>query len=107
MQFSIVRPTNVQLKMGTSTTLSWDLPALGGYFGLAHFTVVWKESSDSEEWTPISDVDRHQTDVSIDTSQFSTPSRCIYVAVQASYHDGRCVISEEHRLDIHRGNPYY
>ena len=100
----IVRPTNVQLRMGTSTTLSWDLPALGGYFGLANFTAVWKESSDSERWAPISTIDRHQTHVSIDTTQLSTSSRYIYVAVQANYRDGRCITSKEHRLNMHKGN---
>ena len=100
----IVRPTNVQLRMGTSTTLSWDLPALGGYFNLANFTAVWKESSDSEGWTPISTVDCHQTHVSIDTTQLLTSSRYVYVAVQANYRDGRCITSEEHRLDMHKGN---
>ena len=100
----IVCPTNVQLRMGTSTILSWDLPALGCYFDLVNFTAVWKESSDSEGWTPISTVDRHQTHVSIDTTQLSTSSRYVYVAVQANYRDGRCITSKEHRFNMHKGN---
>ena len=95
-----VCPTNVELQAGTSPTLSWNPPAQGGYFGLANFTAVWKESSDSERWTPISTVDRHQTYVSFDTSQFSTSG---YVAVQANY-QGKSITSEKHRLDLPAGN---
>ena len=88
-------------------TLSWDLPALGGYFGLTNFTAVWKESSDSEAWTPLDDVDPHQKHFNINTSQLSTSSRYVYVAVQANYHDGRRITSEERRLDMHKGNSYH
>jgi len=95
-----VCPTNVELQAGTSTTLSWKHPALGGYFGLANFTAVWKESSDSEGWTPISTVDCHQMHISFDTSQFSTSG---FVAVQANY-QGKCITSEKHRLDLPAGN---
>ena len=99
--FILVSPTNVQLQMGT---LSWDLPALGDYFDLTNFTAVWKESSDSEAWTPLDDVDPHQTHFNINTSRFSSASgRYVYVAVHANY-QGKCVTSKECRLDLRKGN---
>ena len=104
-----VCPTNVELQAGTSPTLSWDLPALSGYFGLTNFTAVWKESSESEAWTPLDDVDSHQKHFNINTSQFSSASgRYAYVAVQANY-QGKCVTSKECRLDLRRGisNSFY
>lgn len=101
IHFILVRPTNVQLQDGI---LSWDLPALGDYFHLINFTAAWKESSDSEEWKHLGNVDPHQKHFNMNASQFSSASgRYVYVAVQANY-QGKCVTSKECRLDLRRGN---